>query len=233
MALTYNDIAQEFKDKVNNDPTVQKLFNTIRSGNGTYKTANKLAIRVGEDLGKVLKAHNPIDGIDEWDYADLIPKSLGLDQQIIVDACRDVQNGLNKKAGLGIKYEEPKFDWNRVNGLIDELRNNPEFKNIEKSFYDQLVNFSENIVDDSIRDNVGRLYRAGVKTMVIRQAEFNACPWCQEVAGSYNYSEVRDTGNDVWRRHDNCRCTIDYITERDSGFYRERTGTGIGLRVPQ
>ena len=97
-----------------------------------------------------------------------------------------------------------------------------EFKNIEKSFYDQLTNFSENIVDDSIRDNVGRLYRSGIRTMIVRQAEAGACKWCQEVAGSYDYSQVRNTGNDVWRRHENCHCVIDYVTEKDSGFYSER-----------
>ena len=160
--------------------------------------------------------------INEWDYVNLIPQSLGLNQQIIVDACRDVQNGLNAKNGIGIRYQEPKFDWDRINGLITELRDNPEFKNIEKSFYDQLTNFSENIVDDSIRDNVGRLYRSGIRTIVVRQAEAGACKWCQEVAGPYDYSEVRMTGSDVWRRHENCHCTIDYITEKDSGFYSER-----------
>lgn len=222
MALTFDDIKTEFMTKVNDDKTVQSCLRTIRDGKGTYLTANKLAVRVGETLGKVLKAHEPIENIDEWDYVNLIPSSLGLNQEIIVEACRDVQNGLNQKNGIGIKYQEPKFDWDRVNGLITELRDNPEFQNIKKSFYDQLVNFSENVVDDSIRDNVGRLYRSGIKTIVIRQAEFKACEWCREVAGSYDYAEVRTTGSDVWRRHENCRCTIDYITEKDSGFYSER-----------
>lgn len=222
MALTFDDIKTEFMTKVDSDKTVQSCLRTIHDGRGTYETANRLAKRVGETLGKVLKSHEPIENIDEWDYVNLIPQSLGLNQQIIVDACRDVQNGLNKKNGFGIKYEEPKFDWNRINGLIDELRNNPEFHNIERSFYDQLVNFSENIVDDSIRDNVGRLYRSGIRTMIVRQAEFKACEWCREVAGSYDYAEVRNTGNDVWRRHENCHCVIDYVTEKDSGFYSER-----------
>lgn len=222
MALTYADIEPEFKARISSDATAQRLLTTVKNGKGTYITANKYAIRVSEDLGKVLKAHNPIESIYEWDYVNLIPQSLGATQAMVVDACRDVQNGLNQKAGFGIKYQEPKFDWNRINGFIDELTNNPEFHNIEKSFYDQLVNFAENVVDDSIRDNVGRLYRSGIKTMIVRQAEFNACPWCQEVAGSYDYSEVRDTGNDIWRRHDNCKCTIDYVTERDSSFYTER-----------
>lgn len=222
MALMFDDIKNEFMTKVNADKTVQRCLRTIKDGKGTYITANKLAVRVGETLGKVLKAHEPIESIDEWDYINLIPQSLGLNQEIIAGACRDVQNTLNEKNGFGIKYQEPKFDWDRINGLIDELRNNPEFQNIKKSFYDQLVNFSENIVDDSIRDNVGRLYRSGIRTIVVRQAEFGGCKWCQEVAGSYDYAEVRNTGNDVWRRHENCRCTIDYVTERDSGFYSER-----------
>ena len=222
MALTYEDIAQEFKNKVDSDPKVQQYLKTIRSGNGTYVTANKLAVRVGEDLGKVLKMHEPIDGISEWDYVDLIPKALGLDQQMVVDACREVQEGMNKKAGLGIKYKEPAFNMDRVNGLITELADNPEFTNISKSFYDQLVNFSESIVDDSIRDNAGVLFRAGIRTMIIRQAEFGGCPWCQDVAGAYDYNDVKEPGNDVWRRHERCRCTIDYKTERSGSFYSER-----------
>lgn len=219
--LTFETVKAEWMQAVNADPTVQRYLHQIKEGRGTYKSANKVAVRVGELLGKTLKAH-PIDNVDEWDYVNLIPSCLGLDHEYIVSVCRDVQNNMNKDAGLGIKYKEPEFNWDRVNGLVDELRNNPEFTNIQKSFYDQLVNFSENIVDDSIRDNAGVLFRAGVRTMVIRQAEFKACEWCRDVAGSYDYAEVRTTGNDVWRRHENCRCTIDYITERNSSFYREK-----------
>ena len=109
----------------------------------------------------------------------------------------------------------------RVQGIISELKDHAEFSDIEKSFYDQLVNFTMNIVDDSIRDNASKLYRSGVKTMVIRTAEFKACDWCRDVEGSYDYNDVKDTGNDVWRRHENCRCNISYITERNSSFYRE------------
>lgn len=222
MALTYEDIAEEFKSKVDSDPTVQKYLRQIRNGTGDYTTASKLARRVGEDLGKVLKMHEPIESITEWDYIDLIPKSLGLDQQIISDACREVQTNMNKKAGIGIKYQEPKFNMDRVSGLITELQNNPEFTNISKTFYDQLVNFSESIVDDAIRDNAGKLYRSGIKTVVVRQAEAGACPWCLEQAGAYDYEDVRTPGDDVWRRHENCHCSIDFTTERDGSFYSER-----------
>lgn len=222
MALRYEDIEKEFKTAVDGDPKCQKLWKTIREGKGNYKTANKLAQQIGKDLGKTLVKNAPYEDISEWDLIDLLPKSLGLDHQMVADACREVQENMNKKAGLGIKFQEPKFDMDRVTGLIKELEDHPVFTDIEKSFMDQLVNFSENVVDESIRDNAAIMAKSGIRTMVIRQAEFKACEWCQEVAGSYDYNDVKDKGNDVWRRHENCHCTIDYITEKTSGFYSER-----------
>lgn len=222
MALTYNDIKDEFITAVNNDRTAQELYKKIRSGDASYKTSGKLAVRIGENLGQVLKKHAPLTNIDEWDIEDLIPKSLGLDHSMIATACKQVQENMNKKAGLGIKAKEPKFDWNRVNGLISELRDHPDnFGDIEKGFLDQLVNFSQNINDESIRENAQLMARAGIRTLVIREPDFKACEWCRDVAGTYDYAEVKDTGNDVWRRHENCRCRINFVTERNGGFYNE------------
>lgn len=69
--------------------------------------------------------------------------------------------------------------------------------------------------------------RAGIKTQVIRQAEFKACPWCQDIASVYDYAEVKNQGNDVWRRHENCRCTIDYITDHNGQMYRNRVNSNL------
>lgn len=223
MALKYEDIKQEFQDTVSSDKTCQELYKKIRSGDASYKTGGQLAVRIGENLGKVLKKRAPLTNIDEWDLDDLLPKSLGLDHSMVATACKQIQESMNKKAGLGIKAKEPKFDWDRVNGMISELKDHPDtFGDIEKSFWDQLVNFSQNIVDESIRDNAQLMARAGIRTLVIREPDFKACEWCRDVAGTYDYAEVKDTGNDVWRRHENCRCRIDFVTERNGGFYNEQ-----------
>lgn len=222
MALTYEDIKQVFIDTVNSDKTCQRLYSQIRSGDASYATGSKLAARIGEDLGKVLKRYAPETSVYEWDLDDLLPKSLGLDHQMVTTACEQIQEQMNRDAGFNIKYQQPKFDFDRVQGLITELKDHADnFADIEASFWDQLANFSQNIVDDSIRENAGFLMRSGIKTIVVRQPEAGACKWCEEQAGSYDYNEVKNYGNDVWRRHENCRCTIDYITERNSSFYRE------------
>ena len=218
--LTYEDIKEPFLRALNLDRRASYLIGEIEAGRGTYEMASEYAARVGDCLAKVLRRHAPVVSIAEWDVEDLIPKSLGLDHSIVVYACEQVQNAMNENANLGIKFQAPEFDSNRAYGLVTELEDNPEFTNIEKSFYDQLANFSQNIVDDAIRDNASLMSRAGVRSMIIRTAEYGACPWCEEVAGVYKYDEVGE-GADVWRRHENCRCTINFITERNTGFYTE------------
>ena len=208
-------------DALRNDKRATALINKIEAGKGTYEMASEYAARVGDNLAKVLRQRAPLESIAEWDIENLIPKSLGLDHSMVVYACENVQTALNQDAGLGIKFQAPEFDSNRAYGIVQELRDNPEFTNIEKSFYDQLANFSQNIVDDAIRDNAGIMARAGVRSMIIRTTEPGACPWCDDVAGVYDYEDVRYPGDDVWRRHENCRCTISYITERNTGFYSE------------
>lgn len=52
---------------------------------------------------------------------------------------------------------------------------------------------------------------AGLKTSIIRDADPGCCKWCSDVAGRYTYGEEP---KDVYRRHDNCSCTVVYESGR-------------------
>ena len=196
--LTYDDIREPLIEAIRNDRKARQLYELIHSGTGTYNTASEYAIRVGECLAKILRQNAPFESIAEWDLENLIPQSLGLDHEYVEQACEQVQLTLNADAGLGINYVPPIFDGNRAYGLVAELRNNPEFVNIERTFYDQIVNFSQNVVDESVRSNATVLSNAGVQSKIVRHPEAGACAWCRAVAGTYDYADVRRTGNDVW-----------------------------------
>lgn len=223
--LTYDDIREPLIEAIQNDRKARQLYELIQNKTGTYNTASEYAIRVGECLARTLRQNAPFESIAEWDLENLIPQALGLDHEHVVQACEQVQLALNADAGLGINYVPPIFDGNRAYGLVAELRDNPEFVNIERTFYDQLVNFSQNVVDESIRVNANVLSNAGVQSKIVRHPEVGACAWCRAVAGTYEYADVRRTRNDVWRRHENCRCTIDFMTERNGSEYRGRVTT--------
>ena len=230
MALVFDDIKDEFIALVNNDRIAAKY--AAAAAQGRYHEASLYAARVGDLLGRTLRRHAPLLSIEEWDLEKLIPQSLGLDHAMVVEVCVQTQTAINEANHLGIRAAVPEFDGNRAYGLVEELRENPEFTNIETLFYDQITNFSQNIVDRSVRDNAELQSNAGIDAYIVRTAEYGACEWCQNLEGTYNYEDVKNTGNDVWRRHDNCRCTIEYYNGRggknlvSSQYYNYRGQSG-------
>ena len=217
----FEDIKKAFRQTVDNDPDVRKLYEELQR-TPTYGVSMKLASKIGEGLGKVLIKYAPELSVDDLELADILPKALGLDQAQVTTACKQVQEAMNKQAGLGVKYKEPKFNMDKALGLADEVRGVTDFEPIAQKFVEQVQNFSESVVDDSIYTNAGTLANAGVKALIVRTAEATACDWCDEVAGTYDYFEVKDKGNDVWRRHLGCHCDIDFSIDRGSGFTTSR-----------
>ena len=204
----FEDIKKAFRKAVDSDPDVKKLYAELQDA-PTYGVAMKLANKIGEDLGKVLVKYAPELSVDDLELADILPKALGLDHAQVSAACKQVQEKMNKQAGLGIKYKEPQFNMDKALGLADEVRGITDEGELSQALVERVANFSAGVVDDSIYENAGVLARAGVKITLIRTAEANCCDWCEEVAGTYDYFEVKDKGNDVWRRHLGCKCEID------------------------
>lgn len=239
MGLTFDDIKDEFVELVRTDKRAVSLATAAAAGTANYRDASLYAVRVGDLLGRVLKHHAPMVDISEWDLEQLLPSALGVDHAMVAEVCMQVQTAMNEANGYGIRAIEPEFDSNRAYGLVEELKNNPEFVNIEKSFYDQLTNFSQSIVDQSIRDNAELQWKSGIKAYVVRTTDSEACPWCMALAGTYDYGDVRDKGNEIWQRHENCRCTIEYYNGRggrdlvSSQNYRNNRGQSPMMRHPR
>ena len=214
---TFEDIKKAFRKTVDEDPEIRKIYEEVQRA-PTYGATMKLANRIGEDLGKVLVKYAPELSIDDLELADILPKALGLDHAQVTTACKQVQEAMNKQAGLGIKYKEPKFNMDKALGLADEVRGVTDYDAISQKLIEQVQNFSASVVDDSIYTNAGTLANAGVKAYVVRTAEANCCDWCSALEGTYDYFSVKDKGNDVWRRHLGCQCDIEFIIERNGNY---------------
>ena len=52
--------------------------------------------------------------------------------------------------------------------------------------------------------------KAGLRPKIRRTSTGKCCEWCNRLTGVYDYEAVSDTGNDVFRRHKHCRCTVEY-----------------------
>ena len=90
------------------------------------------------------------------------------------------------------------------------------FENIISNLLGEPVcNLCHAFYDQYVEANVKFRSRAGMKEVIIRRQLGKCCKWCADLAGIYEYGDHPD---DVFRRHDNCKCMVTY---KDEGGYQD------------
>jgi hypothetical protein len=64
------------------------------------------------------------------------------------------------------------------------------------------------VVDDMVKANMDFHHKLGLKPRITRKAAAGCCEWCDALEGEYEYPD--DVPDDVFRRHQRCRCTVEY-----------------------
>ena len=111
-----------------------------------------------------------------------------------------------------MKGIRPKINKDRIQGLVDAVSDAEDFDEVKKLLNEAVVNFTMSVVDDAIKENAEFQFMSGLAPKSKRTSNGKCCKWCDRLVGTYNYEDVRDTGNDVFRRHRHCRCTVEFIT---------------------
>ena len=133
---------------------------------------------------------------------------------------------MNQANGLGINALVPDLDTNRIEGLIIAVASKDTMKEAATILGEPIVNYSQSVTDQAMRKNSQANAKIGLKATIKRSTGpfqlrtvrkgkrsytySSPCKWCSGLAGTYDYEDVKDTGNDVFRRHENCRCTVTY-----------------------
>ena len=208
-------IQDDFKNKFDNSKIIRELYRKVEQGNATYKEANEFAIEVGELLSgsfkKNLSSSVLPDGRMYYNIADrIIRDTLGNNYELVSDISAKIQETLNKKAGIGIKAIKPKINEDKVRGIVDIVSGKEKYDDIAYMLGEPVVNFSQSVVNDAVRENADFQYKAGLSPKIIRTSTGKCCEWCDKLAGIYDYEAVSDTGNNVFRRHKYCRCLVEY-----------------------
>lgn len=211
-----DEVNKAFKSEYKNSAKIKRLLEKINSPLATYDDANAYAQEVGDILKrcfeKYISSEALPDGKMYYNIAErLLRDTLGNNYELVADATDKVQKALNTAANIGLKPVRPEFDEDRLMNLVDRISNEEWYDDIRRMIEEALVNYTQCVVDDSIRANAERQYNAGLRPKIIRKAEARACAWCRALAGEYDYGELIASGNtEVFRRHDACRCTTIY-----------------------
>ena len=206
-------IESEFDNRTYNSEVLKKAIQALRDKKATYKDANEFAIEIGEILSDVLNTRITLetlpDGKMYFNIADRIMNStMQKNFDLITGYAIDVQTELNYSAGLKLKGQKPKLNQSRIDGIVERLSTAEEFEQIKWILDEPIKNFSQSIVDDTVKANMDFQAKAGLKPKITRVVVGNCCDWCREIAGTYNYG---DTPEDIYRRHRYCRCRVDFV----------------------
>lgn len=205
-------LKSRFSEKIAADPKIRALHKCIESGNATYTDAEEYAWLIGQALsqtfGKYLSSEVLPDGRMYYNIADRVLRPLlEEDHAIISKAAAMVQTFLNQQAGIGIKAQTVAVNGDRLQGIIEKVSDAEVFDDVAWMLDEPVKNFSMNVVDEILKANVNFQGRSGLRPRIIRKAERKCCDWCSQLAGEYDYPDVPE---DVYRRHERCRCTVEY-----------------------
>ncbi|WP_240148712.1 MULTISPECIES: hypothetical protein [unclassified Streptococcus] len=205
-------IKSEFEGARLDSEVLKDLLSKLHHSKASYLDANQYAIEIGEILSKALGAsltnETLPDGKMYYNIAQrVLTDVLGRNYELVSDYTEQVQKNLNSEAKIGLAAQVPELNQDRIDGLVNRLASEESFDDVKWLLDDPIVNFSQSIVDDSIRKNVEFHHKVGLSPKIVRRVVGHPCKWCKSLEGSYNYPEVP---KDIYRRHGNCRCTVDY-----------------------
>ena len=188
----------------------------IQSGKGTYKDVDTYAAETGKALSRALRSNLSADKLpnrhmDAETARTILQPTLEENYNLVADAAEQVQQSLNQGAGNGLKPIRPKLKQDKINGMISRIDEEEDFDDIAWMLDDPVTNFTQSVADDAVQDNFEFQSEAGMTPKIVRTAESGACKWCQELEGEYDYADVKSGHSDVYRRHENCGCIVEFV----------------------
>lgn len=207
------DVIDEFHRLYEESDKIRVLLGKVKEGAATFAEAQQYSLEVSRLIGVAYEKHISSavlpDGRMYYNIASrLIPDTLDENYKAVSDYAVEVLKKLNENARIGLKAKAAEKDADRINGLVNLASSAEQYDDVSEKLLTAFENFSQSIVDKTIQTNADLHYRAGLTPKIIRKSERKCCEWCANLAGEYDYPT--DMPDDVFRCHENCRCTVEY-----------------------
>lgn len=210
-------IQADFQKNFDKSAAISSLYKKVRDGTATYQEVNEFAIETGDILAKSfannLSSNVLPDGKMYFNIAErVLEPTLTNNYDLVVEVAKQVQTDINKKAGIGIKAQTPNLNKDRIQGFVNRVSSSDNYDEIAWILDEPVRLFSQSVVDDAIQVNAEFQYNAGLRPKIVRTSTGECCEWCNAIVGVYDYPNIP---KDVYRRHDYCRCMVDYIASKE------------------
>lgn len=209
-------VREVFEQRNSSNAFMVRLKKEITDGRATLRDTSLYSQTLGINLRRAIKevvtpAELP-DSTLYYNIAHSILEPLLRDTYEDVNAiCAEVQRKLDDKASIHLAPQKADFPAERVRAACGSAST----RDTAEHGIEVLERTSENITaafsDDYMKANADFRARAGLDTYIERRTDGKCCPWCTGIAGRYQYGAEP---HDIYRRHDNCGCTVEYVSAR-------------------
>ena len=212
-------IQLSFQNNVMRDRQIAQISKRIRDGTATFVDGHKYAERLGDNLSRALVDNLTADTLPDGRlYYNIatrtVTPALKVNYDLTNEAAKEIQMALDATTGISIAPVEAEFPVGRINGLIDKMSGDQNYiDDVIRWLMEPIINNSEAFFDDFIDENARTRHDLGIKATITRSVQYKCCDWCEAMAGTYDYDNRPD---DIFRRHENCRCTVTYQSEKKS-----------------
>lgn len=212
-------IQKEFQKKLEKSAKISELRSSIKNRSATYEQAQEFAVELGNILSDVFSAEINSsmlpNGKMYYNIASrIIHPMLENNYDIAADVAKSVQDIINSSAGINMSAVKPNANEDKIKGIVDIVSGSEKYDDISYMLRDPVVNFTQCAVDDTVKENADMQYKSGLSPMIIRTSSGKCCEWCDKLDGVYDYESVRDSGNNVFRRHKNCICVVELVVDK-------------------
>jgi len=210
-AENYRRMRAELDRRMSLDPQLRQISKKIKDGTADFSDTFRYSELVSKHIGAVMQAH--IGEITNPLGKEYVCKALLEDHyEAINDVLGTVQVSLDAELGIHLKPIKPPKPLERIQQVAHALEDpgaKPEV--IRRRANAPVATVAKSFHDDYIRINAQKRQDLGFKCYLNRVAVNGCCSWCTDVAGRYVYG---DHPKDIFRRHDNCDCTVTFENGR-------------------
>ncbi|MCR5815583.1 MAG: hypothetical protein K6F91_01725 [Ruminococcus sp.] len=203
----YRRLRAELDELLSKDKRLTAIADKISKGTADFSDTARYTQIVSKHMSDVIK-HN-IGELKQPMAKEMVCKELLRDHyELINGVFSEVQVRVDEKLGIHLNPIKPAYPAERVDSWAHSL----EDPTVEPSVTERRAasgseNIGNSMHDACIKENAKVREQAGLDCHLTRDAGGGCCPWCQALEGRYSYADAPD---DIFRRHDNCTCTVTY-----------------------
>ena len=203
-------VQDEIRQRIEKDVLLARLRRKIDTGKADFNDTFLYSDRAGKLLGEIFSRRLPDIPLEE---REALCVELLRDRYTDINQLIDrVQRVLDEALNLHIAPQHAPFKNERAHKIGNATADpTVPVETQQRRAESAPATMTRAMHDDRMKKEADFRSRAGLQCYISRKTDGKCCEWCDKMAGRYEYhSEPKD----VYRRHDNCGCSVTYENGR-------------------